>query len=40
MGDTESVVLNAKAALEGLGHTLVPFQLPDSYNYALVLNNL
>lgn len=33
MGDTEEVVLRAKSSLESLGHTLVPFTMPDQYVY-------
>ncbi|CAL8089579.1 unnamed protein product [Orchesella dallaii] len=33
MGDTEEVVQRAKSSLESLGHTLVPFTLPDQYSY-------
>lgn len=33
MGDTEEVVLRAKSSLESLGHTLVPFTMPDQYSY-------
>lgn len=31
LGDTEEVTLNAKRALESLGHELVPFEMPDSF---------
>ncbi|ODM93474.1 Fatty acid amide hydrolase 1 [Orchesella cincta] len=31
LGDCEEVTLNAKKALESLGHELVPFEMPDSF---------
>ncbi|OXA40478.1 fatty acid amide hydrolase 1 [Folsomia candida] len=31
VGDTEEIVLKAKSALESQGHTLVPFEMPDSF---------
>jgi len=37
MGDTEEVLMRAKSSLESLGHTLVPYTLPDEYNYMKVL---
>jgi hypothetical protein len=37
MGDTEEVVLRAKTTLESLGHTLVPYTMPDQYSYMHVM---
>ena len=36
LGDTPNVVMKAKAALESLGHTLIPFKLPEDWNVVRV----
>jgi len=40
MGDTVRVVLSAKEALESEGHTLVPFEMPDSFAMSRVMVDL
>jgi hypothetical protein len=37
IGDTEQIVLSAKEALESEGHTLVPFEMPDSFTMARLI---
>lgn len=39
IGDTESVIIQAKSSLEAEGHTLVPFELPDTFDIARLLSS-
>ncbi|ODN04811.1 Fatty acid amide hydrolase 1 [Orchesella cincta] len=39
-GDTEEVVLNAKLALESAGHSLIPVEIPDSFEVMKVFSDL
>ncbi|CAG7836319.1 unnamed protein product [Allacma fusca] len=40
MGDTPDTVLKAKTALEALGHTVVPFEMPDPWRMVSVFATL
>ncbi|CAL8109904.1 unnamed protein product [Orchesella dallaii] len=40
LGDTEDVVLKAKSALESAGHSLIPVELPDSFEVMKVFADL
>jgi fatty acid amide hydrolase len=40
VGDTEATVLEAKSALEADGHTLVPFEMPDSFEMMKLVVDL
>lgn len=40
MGDSGDTILRAKEALESLGHTVIPFKMPDAFDYMLILAKL
>jgi Asp-tRNA(Asn)/Glu-tRNA(Gln) amidotransferase A subunit family amidase len=40
LGDTPTMVLKAKAILELLGHTVIPFELTNVAEYSRILDNL
>jgi len=40
LGDTGVTILAAKAALEALGHTLIPFEIPESEHYHKIIMEL